>query len=156
MNAKELVKALESTYGVKLPPRYEKFLLTKEYEKYSKVEFSGYFTGPYTLDFLDENLTDVVELGMAHGIDDIDDTPWSDDYASFVPLAALSHPDVDEPKMFLVIDVDKEANPVLVFAQEGWKLFPVSKSFEDFLKHLPKIKTDIKKSFTPGGDSEDE
>ena len=70
--------------------------------------------------------------------------------------ATVGFGDFSLQKVFLVIDVDKEANPVLVFAQEGWKLFPVSKSFEDFLKHLPKIKTDIKKSFTPGGDSEDE
>lgn len=155
MSVQELLASVESAYGVKLPKRYRSFLESGENEKHPRITLSGYFTGPYDLDFTDDLLADVAELGMNAGIDDMDDVPWSDDYSAYVPLASLSHPEVDEPKMFLVLDAETEGNPVLLFHQEGWKLYPIAKSFGAFLKDLPNAKTDITKSFRGGEEDED-
>ena len=150
MDAKKLIKAMETAYDVTLPARYKKFLEGGEHERYPAVKLSGYIRGPYDLNFLDELLADVAELGINAGISDMDDVPWSTDYAAYVPLASLSHEDVDEPKMFLVLDVETKGNPVLLFDQEGWVLFPLAKTFEAFLKALPAATTAIKESFNPG------
>jgi hypothetical protein len=130
-----LVDTLEKTYAVKAPKRYRTFIENKEYEKHPRVEMSGYISGPYDLDFTDELLADVKELGMNAGIDDMDDVPWDEDFATWIPIASMSHPDVEEPKMFLVLDT--ENGTVSIFHQDGWTLCPVSKSFAAFIAGLP-------------------
>ncbi len=142
-----LPAALEQAYGVTLPERYARFLADGDYAKHPKVVFSGFYRGEYALDFTSELLTDVVELGQNAGITDMDDVPWSTDYAGYLPIAVLSHPDVVEPKIFLVLEA-KGAGPVLLFAQEGWELFPLADSFEAFLAGLPAVTTG--RPFTPG------
>ena len=72
---------------------------------------------------------------MNAGIDDMDDVPWTDDFASWIPIASMSHPDVVEPKMFLALDT--ESGAVSIFHQDGWKMCRVSKSFDSFVKELP-------------------
>jgi hypothetical protein len=156
MDAKTLIAKMEKHYSVKLPERYKTFLSNAEHEKHPRVKFSGYHRGPYDLDFTSDLLADVAELGMNAGISDMDDVPWDEDYAAYVPLAELSHPEVDEPKMFLVLDVKSPKHPVLLFAQEGWKLYPIAASFDAFLAALPEAKNDISKSFRPGEDSDDD
>lgn len=136
-----LVKDLEKAYDVELPERYKKFLENKEFEKHKRVQFSGYISGPYDLDFTDELLTDVKELGMNAGIDDMDDVPWEEDFAEWVPIASFFHEDVQEPKMFLALNTANEA--VSIFHQDGWTLCPVAKSFDAFVKGLPNAKVSI-------------
>jgi hypothetical protein len=153
----KLFDSLESSYSVELPERYKKFLLDEEYKKYSNVKLTGYVQGPYELDFVNSSLLSLEEIGEYAGIYDIDDIPWDEDYADYVPLALLSHPDVDESKCFFVIDVVKKDSPVLLFDYEGWTLYPVSDSFDGFLEKLPEAHNDISRSFTPGdGDEEDD
>jgi hypothetical protein len=102
------------------------------------------------MDFVDELLADVAELGQSAGIYDMDDVPWNDDYQGFVPLASLSHPEVDEPKVFLVQQVGGDSHRVLLFDYEGWKLYPLADSFDGFLANLPRATNDISTSFRPG------
>jgi len=145
-----LLGQIESAYGVSLPERYRRFLREGEYQRYPRIELAGYIRGPYDLDFVDELLADVSELGQNAGIYDMDDVPWSDDYAGYVPLASLSHPEVDEPKVFLVHQVAGDQHRVLLFDYEGWRLYPLADSFESFLAGLPRATNDIATAFRPG------
>ena len=145
-----LLDKIESAYGVSLPERYRRFLRDGEYERYPRIELAGYIRGPYEIDFVDELLPVVAELGQNAGIYDMDDVPWSQDYAGYVPLASLSHPDVDEPKVFLVHQVGGGQHRVLLFDYEGWRLYPLADSFESFLANLPKATNDITTAFRPG------
>jgi hypothetical protein len=135
---------------VTLPERYRRFIDSGEYQRYPRIELAGYIRGPYDLDFVDDLLADVAELGQNAGIYDMDDVPWSDDYTGFVPLASLSHPEVDEPKVFLVHQVGGGQHRVLLFDYEGWRLYPLADSFESFLAGLPKATNDIATAFRPG------
>ncbi|MGH7284539.1 MAG: SMI1/KNR4 family protein [Polyangiaceae bacterium] len=155
MSAKKFLASMASAYDVKLPKRYRDFLESGEHKKHSHITLSGYFQGPYDLDFLDEDLADIAELGNNAGIYDMDDVPWADDYAAYVPLASMTHPEVDEPKMFLVLDVESKKNPVFIFGQEGWKLYPIAKSFDEFVDELPKAHAEITDSFRPGDEDDD-
>lgn len=145
-----LLDRIEAAYGVSLPERYRRFLLAGEFRAYPRVELAGYIRGPYDMNFVDPLLPDVAELGMNAGIHDMDDVPWRDDYAGFVPLASLSHPDVDEPKVFLVQQVAGEENRVLLFDYEGWRLYPLADSLDQFLANLPSASNDIATAFRPG------
>ena len=145
-----LLARIESSYGVTLPERYRRFIESGEYRRYPRIELAGYIRGPYDMDFVDELLPDVAELGQNAGIYDMDDVPWSDDYAGYVPLASLSHPEVDEPKVFLVHQVGGDRHRVLLFDYEGWRLYPLADSFESFLTNLPKATNDIATAFRPG------
>lgn len=147
--AANLVDKLEKAYGVELPERYRKFIESGEHAKHKRVEWSGYIRGPYNLDFTDDLLVDVIELGNNAGISDMDDVPWEDDFASWVPIASLSHEDVQEPKMFLVLHAETEA--VALFHYDGWRLCKVSDSFDDFVKGLPKATNEL-----GGFDSDDD
>jgi hypothetical protein len=149
-NAAELVTRLEEAYGVSMPERYRRFLSEGEHERYRRIELSGYIRGPYDLDFTDRLLTDVTELGENAGIHDMGDVPWNDDYAGYVPLASMSHPDLDEPKLFLVHDVARPAHRVFLFDYDGWRLYPLADSFDAFLANLPKATNDISTAFRPG------
>ena len=145
-----LIERIESAYNVSLPERYRRFLLDGEYQRYPRIELNGYIRGPYQMDFLDDLLPDVAELGQNAGIYDMDDVPWNDDYQGFVPLASLSHPEVDEPKVFLVHQVAGDQHRVLLFDYEGWKLYPLADSFDNFLANLPRATNDISTSLRPG------
>ena len=145
-----LLDRIESAYRVRLPDRYRRFLENGEYRRYPRIELAGYIRGPYDLDFVDVLLPDVSELGQNAGIYDMDDVPWSDDYAGYVPLASLSHPEVDEPKVFLVHQVAGDSHRVLLFDYEGWRLYPLADSFESFLANLPRATNDISTAFRPG------
>jgi hypothetical protein len=145
-----LLDRIESAYGVTLPERYRRFLESGEYRRYPRIELAGYIRGPYDMDFVDDLLADVAELGQNAGIYDMDDVPWSEDYAGYVPLASLSHPEVDEPKVFLVHQVKGDQHRVLLFDYEGWRLYPLADSFESFLANLPRATNDIATAFRPG------
>jgi tetratricopeptide (TPR) repeat protein len=150
------VDALEKVYGVSLSQRYRDFLQSGEHARHDKIVLAGYIRGPYDLDFTDALLADVGELGVNAGISDMDDVPWSSDYAGFVPLASMSHPEVDEPKMFLVLDGKKAEHPVLLFDHEGWTLYRLADSFEAFLAKLPAAEVDLAARVRPGAESEAE
>jgi hypothetical protein len=144
-----LISRMEARYSRTLPDRYKRFLSSGEHEKHSKVVLAGFIRGPYNLDFVDPDLADLSQLGYKQGIHDIDDVPWDAKYASYVPLAVMWHPELDEPKLFLVLDTATLGNPVLLFDHEGWALYPLAKTFDGFLKALPKATNDISKSFRP-------
>lgn len=149
-SAPEFIKKMEKTYSAKLPAIYKSFLLEKRYEKYPKVEMTGFIRGPYFLDFTDPDLANTKELGWNSGIQDMDDCNWLEDYVGYVPLASMSHPKLKEgSKGFLVLNVAKEHAPVLLFDYEGWMLYPLADSFKDFLAGLPNAKNDIATSFCP-------
>jgi hypothetical protein len=130
-----LVDKLEKAYELELPERYRKFIESGEYTKHKHIELAGYIRGSYNLDFTDDLLVDVHELGTNAGIDDMDDVPWEDDFARWVPIASLSHEKVPEPKMFLVLDAESEA--VALFHYDGWKICPLNDNFDQFVKELP-------------------
>lgn len=154
MKASELIKAMESAYSTTLPEKYKNFLNNREYIKYPEIKFQGYIRGSYDLDFMNLYLADVNELGIMCGISDMDDVPWKEDYSNFIPLAALSHSEIDEPQMFLVLDVKQEGNPVLLFDQKSnWALFMLANSFESFLENLPEGKTDHKNKVLPNSEA---
>jgi hypothetical protein len=145
----ELLAQMESNYDQPMPARYRQFLLSGEYQNYAKLEMSGYIRGPYNLNFVDPDLAHVAELGLKIGISDMDDVPWAEDYSAYVPLAMMWHPKLDEPKLFLVVEVSEDC-PVLMFDYDGWKLYPIAPSLDQFLAALPKASNDITSSFRPG------
>lgn len=146
-----LIDKLEKAYGVEVPERYRKFIESSEFSKHKCIELSGFIRGPYALDFTDDLLCDVAKLGTKAGIDDMDDVPWSDDFASWIPIASLSHDTVPEPKMFLALNVDSEA--VALFHHDGWKLCAVNDNFDEFVKGLPNATSEIGKD---GGDDDED
>lgn len=149
-----LVDKLEKAYGVELPERYRKFIESNEYAKHKRVDLAGYIRGPYDLDFTDDLLVDAIELGNNAGISDMDDVPWSDDFAAWVPIASLSHKDVPEPKMFLVLNAGTEE--VALFHHDGWRLCKVDDNFDAFVKGLPNATNQIGGFESDDDDDDDE
>lgn len=146
MDLKKLLSKIELAYNIKLPERYKKFILENEYKKYSEeVEFTGYIRGPYTLDFIDENLDDVMKLGEHQGIYDMEDG-WEAPFHTYIPFASYSHPEVDEPKGFLVWDKSSDQMPILLYDYDGPRVYAVADSLDLFLKNFPTLHNDLKKS----------
>lgn len=151
------IEKLERAYKTTLAKPYADFIRELKFEKYRRMELSGYIRGPYFLNFIDEALQNVTDLGMESGITDIDDCNWKEDYADYMPLASLSHPELNEgSKCFLVMNIRDSKNPVLLFDYQGWKLYPIAESFENFLRDLPNAKNQISTSFRPSDKVENE
>jgi hypothetical protein len=155
MNTNQLLESLQKAYHLNLSARYKEFIINKEFEQHKAIEFKGYIKGPYTLDFQNELLSDVIELGFSVGISDIEDY-WEESFQNYVPLASFYHPEVDEPKGFLVWDRRSEQMPVLLFDYDGPRLYPLAKSLDEFLSKLPNIENDIGESKDPSELEEDE
>lgn len=147
MDEKTFLTKMAKSYNITLPSRYVQFITEKEYEKYEENQavFTGYLSGLYHLHFADELLTDVINLGIAQGIKDIKES-WTKEFNTYIPLAYFEHPEVPEPKGFLVWDSSEEMMPVLLFDFEGPKVYAVADSLDQFLQHLPDIHNKEQKS----------
>lgn len=147
MDEKSFLTKMAKVYKITLPERYTRFIAEKEYEKYeeSQAVFTGYLSGLYHLHFADELLTDVIRLGLAQGIKDIKEI-WVKEFHVYIPLAFFDHPEVPEPKGFLVWDSSEEMMPVLLFDFEGPRVYGVADSLDEFLKNFPDIHNKEQKS----------
>ena len=89
------------------------------------------------VDFTDAQLADLVELGQNHNIDDVDDIDWPGEFGDFVPFAILSDAaadDDDEPvRAFLIMSVTDAACPVYLWDYDGWTIYPIAQSLDDFI-----------------------
>lgn len=149
MDENSFLGIMAKSYNLTFPSRYVQFIAEKEYEKYEENQavFTGYLSGLYHLHFTDELLTDVIKLGLAQGIKDIKEC-WTEEFSVYIPLASFDHPEVPEPKGFLVWDSSEEMMPVLLFDFEGPKVYAVADSLDQFLQHLPDIHNKEQKSRT--------
>jgi len=140
MDEKSFLSKMAESYKITLPARYEQFIIEKEYLmcEESQAVFTGFISGLYHLHFVDELLTDVFKLGAAQGIKDIKDT-WTKEFNIYIPLAYFDHPEVPEPKGFLVWDNSEEMMPVLIFDFEGPRVYAVADNLDEFLKNFPDI-----------------
>jgi len=140
MDEKSFLSKMTKNFKIKLPEKYEQFINGKEYEKYEENQavFSGYIGGLYHLHFVDEILTDVIKLGEYQGIMDMK-KKWADVFNTYIPLAYFDHPEVPEPKGFLVWDSSEERMPVLLFDYEGPRVYAIAESLDQFLLDLPVI-----------------
>jgi len=147
MDEKSFLSKMTQSYKISLPSRYEQFVMEKEYEKYeeNQVVFTGFIEGLYHIHFVDELLTDVIKLGKAQGIKNIKEG-WTREFQTYIPLAFFDHPEVPEPKGFLVWDNSEERMPVLLFDFEGPRVYAVAESLETFLASLPGIPNKEQKS----------
>jgi len=143
MSARELLGAMTKAYGVQLPARYRKFVEKKEWEKLGDMHLRlvhGFLRGTFSVDFLDPTLADLSELGEQQDIDDMDDVDWKGEFGDYVPFATLvdaSAEDEDEEpepvKGFLIVSVTDGTCPVLVWDHDGWTIYPLARSLDDFL-----------------------
>jgi len=141
-DAKSFAAKMQKSYGVELPARYRKFLEKKEYTTLGNLKLvDGYLRGIFEVDFTDDLLTDVSALGEEHWIDDIDDVDWPGEFGDYVPFARLTdaHGEEDEPvKSFLIVSVKDAACPVFVWDYDGWMIYPLAKSLDDFVDGVAK------------------
>ncbi len=149
-DVKTFVAEMQKAYDVELPARYRKFLEKREYSALGNLKLSdGYLRGTFEVDFTDEQLADLSALGEDHWIDDMDDVDWPGEFGDFVPFATLTDTHAeedDEPvRSFLIVSVKDAACPVLVWDYDGWMIYPLSKSLDDFVDGVaksPKIEHD--------------
>jgi hypothetical protein len=151
MNAREFLGAMAKAYGVELPARYRKFVEKKEWEKLGDMHLrlvNGYLRGTFSVDFLDPALTDLAELGEQQNIDDMDDVDWPGEFGDYVPFATLvdaaseedDEEDVEPVKGFLIVSVTDAACPVLLWDYDGWMIYPLASSLDDFLAGTARAK----------------
>jgi len=141
-DAQSFVAKMQKSYGAELPARYRKFLDKKEYTTLGNLKLvDGYLRGTFEVDFTDDLLADLSALGEEHWIDDIDDVDWPGEFGDYVPFARLTdvHGEEDEPvKSFLIVSVKDAACPVLVWDYDGWMIYPLAKSLDDFVDGVAK------------------
>jgi hypothetical protein len=143
MDAKTFAAKMQKAYGVELPARYRKFLDKREYAALGNLKLiDGYLRGTFEVDFTDELLADLSALGEEHWIDDIDDVDWAGEFGDYVPFGRLTDvrgEEDDEPvKAFLIVSVKDAACPVLVWDYDGWMIYPLAKSLDDFVDGVAK------------------
>ncbi len=141
-DVQSFVAKMKKAYGVELPARYRKFLDKKEYATLGNLKLvDGYLRGTFEVDFTDDLLADLSALGEEHWIDDIDDVDWPGEFGDYIPFGRLTdaHGEEDEPvKSFLVVSVKDAACPVLVWDYDGWMIYPLAKSLDDFVDGVAK------------------
>ncbi len=142
-DVKSFVAKMQKAYDVELPARYRRFLDKKEFAALGSLKLSdGYLRGTFEADFTDEQLADLSALGEDHWIDDMDDVDWPGEFADYVPFATLTdtHADEDdEPvRSFLIVCIKDAACPVLVWDYDGWMIYPLAKSIDDFVDGVAK------------------
>jgi hypothetical protein len=145
METEEFVAAMQKAYNVELPVRYRKFLDGKEYAALGQLKLlDGYVRGTFDVEFIDAQLTDLAALGEDHGIDDMDDIDWPDEFADFVPFATLSDAfageEAEPMKSFLIMSVRDDSCPIAVWDYDGWSIYPLAQSIDDFIAGVAKAK----------------
>ena len=142
-DVRSFVTKMEKAYGVKLQPRHRRFLESKEGDGLGHLKLvRGFLRGTFQVDFTDDALIDLGTLGEDFGIDDMDDVDWRGEFGDYVPFATLTDvhaEDDDEPvKSFLIVSVTEEECPVLVWDHDGWMIYPLAKSLDDFVAGVAK------------------
>lgn len=147
MDEKSFLSKMAQSYKITLPQRYIQFITDREYEKCEESQgvFTGFISGLYHLHFMDELLTDAVKLGIAQGIKEMKEI-WSKEFHIYIPLAYFDHPEVPEPKGFLVWDSTEEMMPVLLFDFEGPRVYSIADSLDEFIKNFPDMHNKEQKS----------
>jgi len=145
-DVRSFVTKMEKAFGVKLQPRHKKFLEKKEHDGLGDLKLvRGFVRGTFRVDFTDDDLADLGALGENHFIDDMDDVDWPGEFGDYVPFATLEDAradDEDAPvKSFLIVSVTDAACPVLVWDYDGWMVYPLAKSLDDFVAGVARAET---------------
>lgn len=147
MSDEDLSQSIAEEYEVEIPERLRRFHATREWEDLGYLHLQrGFLRGWFAPVFDDlDYLCDLSAIGDDFGIDDIDDVDWEDEFGDFVPLAVLEDPDddvdddVDDDDdddlvgAFLVVRVTDTECPVYVWDADGWTLYPLAASLDDFV-----------------------
>ena len=145
METEEFVATVQKAYNVELPVRYRKFLDSKEYAKLGQLKLlDGYVRGSFDVAFTDPQLADLAAFGKSRGIEDMDDIDWADEFGDFVPFATLTDAFKGERaeglKSFLIVGVKEDTCPVAVWDYDGWSIYPLAQSIDDFVAGVAKAK----------------
>ena len=145
-DVRSFIAKMEKSYGAKLQPRHRKFLESKEGDTLGDLKLvKGFVRGTFTLDFTDDDLADLSALGEDFGIDDMDDVDWPGEFGEWVPFATMQDAhdeDGEDPvKSFLIVSVQDPACPVLVWNYDGWMVYPLAKSLDDFVDGVAKAES---------------
>ncbi len=135
---------MRNLVGLPLPKRYRRFLAEGEHSRFGELQLdAGYLVGRFRLDFTAEALRDPRRLGAEQGIEDLIEgtLDWPTAFPRHIPLSTLIDPALDEPsadasvvvKSFLVLDASDPRCPVAIWDYDGWKLYPLADSLDDFL-----------------------
>ena len=136
----EFVPGLEEAFGVAVPDVAREFIETAALAKQEEILVleEGFVRGRFEVSFGDYSLRDLEALGEECWIDDMYEVDWPENFADFVPFVRLideGAEDFDEPvRSFLVIQVSDEEAPVWLWDYDGWSVYPLAASLEDFLK----------------------
>ena len=134
-------KAIKQAFGVDVPDRLRKFYDNEEAPETELVLEDGFVRGTFEVSFNDDDLLDLPALCENHFIDELEPQHWAEEFASYVPFATLFDANAeedDEPvKSFLVVDVSNPQCPVLLWDYDGWSLYPLSATLDDFLAGRP-------------------
>lgn len=142
MAVSELSEAISEAFEVELPERLLRFHEKQEWEDCEYLHLrEGFLRGWFEPVFDDEDyLADLDAIGEDFGIDDMDDLDWSEEFADFVPLAILEEDSDDDDDddgdvvgAFLVVQISDPECPVWVWDQDGWMIYPLAASLDDFL-----------------------
>ena len=97
----------------------------------------GFLTGCFQPNFIVvDYFIDLLVIGDDYGIDDIEDIDWDDEFEGFMPFALLDSPDEEDLDLlgaFLVVQTSNAKCPVFVWEREGWMLYPLASSLDDFI-----------------------
>lgn len=138
----------EEAYDVAVPQAYRSFLEKNavEMEEHILILEDGFLRGRFDVDFGDSDLLDIESLGEACWIDDMYEVDWPELFADFIPFARLhdegslygdDEDDDDFPdpvRSFLVMQVSDPDAPIWVWDYDGWRLYPLAASLDDFIK----------------------
>jgi hypothetical protein len=131
----ERASAIEKAFDVEVPARLQKFYEAKQAPKGQLELTDGFLRGTFQLSFDEDCLLDIETLCENYLIDEMTREQWTEEFSQYVPLATLADAEEDNVgvKSFLVVDVSSAKCPVSVWDYDGWYVYPLSATLDDFL-----------------------
>ncbi len=133
-----IADAIAESFEVTLPEVVVDFLEDEPDERVLSLK-KGFLRGTFEVDFGAEELANLEELCEVQWIDEGDTLAeeWKETFGQLVPLALLTDEDADSDsdpvKSFLAVDAGNPKAPVYVWDSDGWMVYLLASSFEDFL-----------------------
>lgn len=139
----ELAQLVCARLGTRVPERYLRFLVDREYEGLKDLELrSGFVEGRYQADFSHPLLFGSLDaLGPAVGIRSLNIRRWAGEFGHLLPLAVLepTEPgeDITDVGALPVISIAAPDCPVFLLVREYCMLVPVADTLDAFLEGRP-------------------